>query len=256
MFKGIVENVGSLPFATLVARFKDLGIQGYRTWFQIDWKRLTKSSDFAMIRKMKAAGFPACVCFTTKDAPPSPSTAEVWFKSARKASAGAVELWEVGNEPNLTNYWNGTLKDFVLTIAIPAASALKGELTCSASISKDLKALQQLKDLGGFNGYTYVGYHPYGYTPKEHTANVAGACKIAGSQKLCMTEWNMHGATPSGWAINIKNLWAIDSAQPTVSRAYYYRGVKSSQPAGKAGVFIDKTLRPNEPFYSTVKGLK
>lgn len=142
----------------------------------------------------------------------------------------AVDRWEVGNEPDLKNYWNDPsldvnvrVKNWVKQFLVPGAEVLKaaGETVVSAGPSSSptiLKTmLDSLNSLGKMGLIDYVGFHPYAtFNPNDATGanlqrdNILRAKSYADAygKQMIATEWNVrgygnYGAYDSTWATAI-----------------------------------------------------
>jgi len=242
-------------FNGLNKAFKDVGVKSLRVWIGVDWNQ---APSFDYLKPFKNAGYSICACFTTTDVP-TPDQVTKYFTDAVKNSNGIIDFWEMINEPNLSKYWNGSLKDCVEKVMKPAFAVLdsKGQKVVGAAISEDTKKLEEILSYGYLNYCHYVAFHPYKNTPKEHIANVKKAKALVGNKPLFITEWNMHanlgGLSEQEWADSLD--FVYQSIRDYIFGAWYYRSVVGGEFAGKAGI-IEVDLSPHQPFYDGVKKIK
>ena len=245
------ESLWDANFDTAVAQAKSLGVTAVRVWlgFQGYGDRpnaydppaafgtvyndgIPSQNDaeqsMARIFDLKDAGFKVMV--TVNDATKSIPTSAVQVQSfyrhlmdspevrgGTRTLDSAVDFWEVGNEPDSSNYWNPSastktvrLQSYVDQLLIPAATELKkdGETVVSAGVSYDPTdlntILSRLTSKSAIGLIDYAGFHPYGTsTPggssqvvDRATSAVAYAKKVG--KPLMATEWNVRGFGTSG----------------------------------------------------------
>lgn len=98
------------------------------TW---SWGRYDVLVEAARARGLEVLGVIAySPPWATDGAPVSgvPRNAQDWARFCRAAAAryrGRIAAWEVWNEPNLPQFWSGTPEEYVETVLIPGAVALR-----------------------------------------------------------------------------------------------------------------------------------
>lgn len=253
---GIVTGT-SQDFNKLDASFKDLGCKSLRIWYSVDWNNPVSTSEIVNWKKFKDAGYSIVACFTT-NVVPTPDKVRNFFQKSFLATNGIVDYYEMINEPNLSNYWTGTLKECVENVMKPAYETLKplGQKVIGSAISEDTNKVKEILSYGYLNYCDIVAYHPYGNTPQVNIDHVKTVKGLIGDKKLFLTEWNIHGKwgglSYQQWADSLKMIYA--NIRNYVDGVWYYRSIRSSQPAGSAGV-IKEDLTPNPPFYEGVKAI-
>jgi hypothetical protein len=265
IIKGI-NYFNEVGFAGFDAFAKPANVKAIRTWQCVRPDRLPTVQDFHWYKPYKAAGYKIInVCTIAEkgqhgDLPTASQTA-AWFSTAAKLSGGLVDGWEVGNEPNLANYWPGTLTEFMDRFMKPAYEALKGkgQIVYGASVAENTDRLKDLVNLGYCNYCDYASHHPYTTDVQKHIGNVARAKQLVGSKPLALTEWNIHGywnnpkLTAQQWADSLPLM--LEGIRPYVSEAYYFQFTKNNSAGGVAGIWDKTTKQPIEPFWSAVTGL-
>lgn len=263
LLKGLTEHF-SAPWKKIGPGLRDAGAVIVRGWKSPDWNTPPTAKFFADVMDCKNAGLRTIACCTTPQPPKSIKQVKDWYARAFELGHAAVDLWEIGNEPNLNTveakrsesdaFWIGTLRSYFDQHLAPACEVLKdrGAQIIGGSISKDLQALANLVKFGLPQLVQFAGYHPYGFNPQEHVANCKGAYQICGPLGIAATEWNFHAGSPDQWVRGIGTCWA--AAKAYLAMALYYRGEESGQPAGKLGIY-DHDHNPRQPFYDTFKSL-
>ena len=254
---------------TISTSFLDgLNLTSARIWKEVsDWDNPPSSSEFNNIRKLQSQGIKTVVVFTPKEnkkvngncvkSVPIPNYTQVYnyFKKAAAAANGAVDYWEIGNEPNLCTYWSGSMKQYVDIMEKGAWDALHplGEITISGSVSWDANALKTT----GLTSYAdIIGFHPYGDSADQQISRIKAARANIGSVKpMFLTEWNIHGRhynSDDKWAAQIP--LAYNGIKSYVQGIWYYPSkLNPTSMAGPAGLRTADGSSANEPYYSTYK---
>ena len=251
-----LNNVTSSTYATTVNLLHQTGTKSVHFYLSVDsYSDHSENGLFKYIRDFHNDGFSTLVTVTPKDGlRASYSTVNSYFSWLAGDLGGAVDIWEVGNEPDL-NGWN--MPDYVNQLLDPASAALHahGEKVCSGGVSWNPADIQSMVDNGMLNDVDYVGYHPYRPTLAGVESCVAEIKSMIGNKPLIATEWNTRGFSSSdtgAWADAIANYWPV--IKNDFAAEYYYASYKVNTPAGPAGL-LTSSGSPNEPFYSTFKSL-
>ncbi len=256
---------------------KGLNLTSARIWKEVrDWDNPPSSSEFSNMRKLQAEGIKTVVVFTPTEnkkvngscvkSVPIPNYNQVYnyFKKAAAAANGAVDYWEIGNEPNLCTYWSGSMKQYVDILQKGAWDALHplGEITISGSVSWDANALKT----PGLTSYAdIIGFHPYGgsgeNSAEQQISRIKQARANIGSTKpMFLTEWNVHyrkdktdfSFDKAKWAAQLPI--AYNGIKNYVQGIWYYPSkYRPDSMAGPAGLRTADGSSANEPFYSTYK---
>ncbi|HEY0007525.1 MAG TPA: SdrD B-like domain-containing protein, partial [Tepidisphaeraceae bacterium] len=161
-------------------------------------------------------------------APTSSSQASSFFNylknikdpSSTATLADAVDYWEIGNEPDLGEYWKESatdkvtgLRSYVDKLLIPAAEALRSgpspEQVVTGGVSwkpEDMNnILSTLQSRGKLGVVDYAGYHPYGrfnpdtgFNEQKDRALAAAAVGAKFNIPVMATEWNVRGYAVNG----------------------------------------------------------
>ena len=251
-YNGVSVNTHDDP-SILIPILKKLGVKSVRLWWQMDTWESRGGAAAMSIREAQAyhaAGFNVMM---NVDAPEVPTTAQAiaFFKyiGSQKSALAAVNLWEIGNEPDRPPYWQGTAAQYVNIILKSAWDVLHplGAKILGAGPSWDPGYAQLMVNAGYLNYCDYAGMHPYGYSVSEVIERATEAAKIYGSKPLILSEWNVRGATsPAQW---VSELEQIAPALKKVSdEAFYFCLMKCDTMAGPGGL-ITPTFTPNGPFF-------
>ena len=241
--------------ASVTSMLNDTGTRTVRLWLGVNSFSHNETGMFKYIRKYKAEGFDVTLSVvpTTKA---SNSTVESYFDWLAGDLGGSVDRWEVGNEPDRSQ-WSGNLDGYVSDLLAPAYAGLHshGEKVVSAGVSWNPDDEATMVRAGMLNYCDYVGYHPYAKTVSQLQSNVAAVKALAGGKQLVASEWNARGheGDAAGWNQAIKDFWP--TIRDNFYAAYYYSAVKSNTMAGAAAV-LTSGGGANGAFYSTYKGLK
>ncbi len=269
-------------FETAVAEAKKLGIEVVRVWIDINsysdrphaydpvnyedithkWKGWTEgrpeTAGLAIQRAidLKQAGFSVSVTVNKYDGLPPDSKAEIQnyytalLNTTETSSGGmklkdAVDFWEIGNEVDLTGYWNPPgattkterIQKYVDDVLLPVSEILHQgptatrERVMSASVSwspNDLNTiLQRLKTLNRLDAIDYAAYHPYGdKSAVADRSKRAHDFAAAVGKEIVATEWNVRGFALDGsqdtqWAAAVDDLYK-HSIAPNFAFGFYY----------------------------------
>lgn len=268
LLKG-VNYFNEFPLAQFKTYADDCGIKGIRTWLTMHPGEMLSSSHFDWMRWYKKAGYKVTAVATipekgTHASLPTAQQTKDWFNHTVGVAAGAIDAWELGNEPNLANYWNGTLTEFMNNYMKPAYGVLKAknQKVLGASVAEDTAKLKALVDLGYLEYCDEPTMHIYTTNAQKHIDGCKKAFEYVKGKKLIITEWNIHGywntprLTDQQWADSLPVM--LEGIRPYCSELYYFQTVKNTAPAGVAGLFTKGTnsFTHHEPFYSAFKNLR
>lgn len=172
----------------LVPLYKQAGIRWLRVWY--NWASLEpKPGEYRgddvkeALRLAKQNGFK--ILFVIWGTPPHAGKGELsdvpqmtafsnycrWLKNYLR---GLVDAWEIGNEPNLKKYYNGSPSSYVKTLATAYPILKDNGLVIAAGPSgaSTPDYWQALIDAGWEKYCDRVNYHPYRKRPKEVIARV------------------------------------------------------------------------------------
>ena len=166
-YNGVSINTHVDP-SLLIPILKNLGVKSVRLWWQMDtWE--SRGGDAAMsIREAqayRAAGFNVMM---DVDGPEVPTVAQAtaFFKyiASQKSALAAVNLWEIVNEPNIADSWEGTASQYVNIVLKSAWDVLHplGAKIVGGGPSWDVNYAQSMVNAGYLNYCDYAGMHPYG----------------------------------------------------------------------------------------------
>ncbi len=236
-----INDASSATMNKAIPKLKALGVKSVRIWIGTDFKSKSWEGPMQRCVDYAKAGFDVMAAVVPKNGV-VPSTANVtsWFQWAMgTALKGAVDRWQVGNEPDHDQYWRGSPVSYVTALLKPASAVLKaqGEAVVSAGPSWNPKDVQNMIDAGMLGMVDYVGYHPYA-TQGLYKTRLADIQKVvAGRKPLLASEWNIRGleGNKTSWANAVKE--AYPYIKGTFAINYYFALVeKSSTRAGPAGL--------------------
>lgn len=252
------NSVTSTNYKSLVTLLRDSGTTTVRLWYGFsDYDSRTANRVVTWAEKFKYDGFDVTMTVSPDGGlvgTPAQTTGLFNFLVGIPGLTNAVDRWEIGNEEDSSNYWKGSLKQYVGDFLAPASAVLHGvgEKVVSGGVSWNPADVQKLVDQGMLRYVDYVGYHPYRSTYADLVTKVAEVKAIADGKPLVATEWNVRGheddSSPVAWAADVKKFWPV--IRDNFYAAYYYAATKVATPAGPAGV-MKADGSPNEPFYST-----
>ena len=253
--QGLVQN--EVPTKRATKAMKDLGTKTVRLWYDPhSWDNTPDDSFFNFFAQNKAAGFHTMVIFSTPSVPTSADEVKAFYQRiiAHKGVKDLIDIWEIGNEPNVPAYWSGTLPEFVSLVMKPAYEVLHaaGEPVIGGGVSYNVDACVQLEAAGYSDYCDYAGFHPYGETGDIVVQRARDAKAAFGNMPMIVTEWNVQGLRYDvpNWA-NQLQIAAAGLSQIAYLN-YYYTLQTDTSHVGTGGA-INPDGTPNEPFYSIVK---
>ena len=168
---------------------------------------------------------------------------------------GAVDRWEILNEPDMDTYWHGTDSQYVNNVLKAAWNSLhpNGETVVGAGAAGSVDAARRMRDAGYLNYCDIANFHPYGWSVQSAKDMISQVDQIFGGKPLTATEWNLHvNASGSSWASMLAQLHPY-IAQHFDGGAYYYKfQYGTSSMSGPAGV-VTSSYQKHNPFYDVVK---
>ena len=237
-FAGVTVN-GDMTATKLIPILKKLHVKEVRLFFSFsDWSKHSGNTSIKQAQQYHAAGLK--VMMEVENARvPSYSEALSFFKyvAGRKDALAAVDLWEIGNEPNRPPFWQGTASQYVNTILKAAWTALhpKGEKIVGAGPTFDLGYCQALVDAGYLKYLDYANFHPYGHSVDQVIDHMTRSLQVYKGKPVIFSEWNIRDATStSDWQSKLNQIAARGSR--IAAFAFYYCLVKSNTWAGPAGL--------------------
>jgi hypothetical protein len=159
------------------------------------------------------------------------------YIKSRKDALAAVDLWEIGNEPNRPPFWHGTASQYVNNLLKAAWTVLHpiGEKIVGAGPTFDLGFGQKLVDAGYLNYVDYANFHPYGHSVQQVVQIMQGAAKIYKGKPVIFSEWNVRSATgTSDWISKLNQI--AQQGSHIAAYAFYFPLVKTTTLAGASGL--------------------
>jgi hypothetical protein len=251
------------------------GVDGVRIpmWkWGANWNVLPTHNDFNVYRNWIAAGFKTICCLTPSKPPPSDAIATAWFNALASATSdlkwsnGVNHRFEIGNEPNLSAFWQGGDVQLAVTALLkpafqildPAgfrvvgfALSAAGGGTFADDAANDKGKIADLQSYGYFN-YCHEGaWHQYGGTPAESANGLAAVRSVwPVGTPLLITEYGLHvgsidGPTLAAVVANVRNYGDGGAV---------YRLFPNATAGGRIGLLtaVDN-LTPFEPLYTAFK---
>ena len=237
-----------------IPKLKALGVKSVRIWLGTDFKSKSWEGPMQRCVDYANAGFDVmAVVVPNGGSIPSAANVTSWFQWATgTALKGAVDRWQIGNEPDHDQYWKGSPVSYVSGLLKPASAVLKseGETVVSAGPSWNTQDVKDMIDAGMLNMVDYVGYHPYATNGLYKTRLSEIKTVIAGRKPLLASEWNIRGISDkTAWAAAVKD--AYPYIKGTFAINYYFALVqKYTTMAGPAGIIT--TSGATTGFYNAL----
>jgi hypothetical protein len=253
--KGINIGEGDDPSAKIPV-LRDLGVESVRIWMGLTaWSnRWTAANTFANARAYKAAGFKVTL-LTTCTKVPTYAESKAYFDWAVGQAGSAVDYWEIGNEPNLSQYFSGSLSQYVKQELKGAWDSLHahGEKVIGAGLTASRSSNQTMKDAGYLNYVDYANIHPYDTSVSGQEQTIKDIKSMFAGKPLVATEWNFQlSSSNTSWSSMLKTIYPF--VEQNLSGAYYFNYNVTSSPAGFAGV-MNSNGSKHQPFYDTFKSM-
>ncbi len=256
-----VVNMSSSNYSTIVNALRDTGTKSVRMWFGFsDYNTRAESGVFKLVKALKSDGFDVMLAVVPKNGI-NGSEAQVrglfdWLVNDTGLK-GAVDRWQVGNEPDHDTYWRGTVTSYVTKYLKPASEVIRaaGEKVVSAGPSWNPEDIKAMVGAGMLNYADYIGYHPYRSTLSDLKAKIAEVKSYIGGKQLVASEWNIRdrNGNKTYWAEGVAEFWPV--IRDNFYAAYYFSSTVVNSMAGPGGILYSSGAK-NEPFYSTYKTFK
>lgn len=251
-----VNKAWGSTYNVITKMLRDTGTHSVKAWLTINSYSSRDSSVFKYIKKFHDAGYDVTLTADPKSGlHGSAASVKAYFDWAAKAGGGAVDRWEIGNEPDRESPWKGHLSSYVNDLLKPAYQGLHahGEKVVSGGVSWNPADIKTMVNAGMLNYCDMVGYHPYRSSVSDLKAKVAEVKTLARGKPLVATEWNVRGAkSQSQWASEIAQFWPV--IRDNFYAAYYFAAIKTGSMAGVAAVETAGG-KANGPFYSAYKSM-
>ncbi|HEX8342884.1 MAG TPA: hypothetical protein VF624_18420 [Tepidisphaeraceae bacterium] len=245
---------------------QDLGAAGMRLWCSMRDNQPPPAEKFAYARFYKSLGLKVVMCCTgaTLGEWYTPGRVAAWFAEAARlaggAAGGAVDGWEIGNEPNLRQYNRWEPLRYVRDFVAPASTTLRalGGRIYSPSVTADVGYMRNLIALGLLPLIDVLNVHVYQSSVKAHVELLKRFADLAPDLPLCESEFNINGdlckppLTAAQWAEQIGPL--VEGVRGVLDEAYLF--VLNSHKDLEHSALLNtrvNPIRPNEPMYSAVR---
>jgi hypothetical protein len=235
---------------------KSLHIGSVRMWWGMNtWSNRAGNWAIQEAQMLKNAGFKVMMNVGVADVP-SYGTAKAFFDYVKNKSGAlkAVDLWEIGNEPNQSQFWKGSASQYVNNVLKAAWDSLHpaGAKIVGAGATWDVTYAQQLKDAGYLKYVDYANFRPYGPLPQDVLTRAKGAAAVFSGKPIIFSEWNVRSySSDSDWAAKIDQ--ARKLIAPIADIAFYFPLKMGSTLAGHGGL-VTSSWSQHNPFYNVFKG--
>ena len=251
-----VNSASNAAFEKSIPIMKKLGVSTVRLWHGVDaWDHKEITTPLKRAVRLSNEGFDVLMVIANDDRKvPNAADVKSWFNWAMDQDElrKAVDRWEVGNEPDLPQYWNGSLKQYVQNFLKPASEALRahGETVVSAGVSWNPKDIEEMIGYGMLNYTDYIGFHPYANGVSLQNKRIQELKDIVrGRKPLAATEWNVRGyekGSKTDWAKAVEH--AYTNIKDNFELNYYFVLFANNSMAGPGGILkSDGSI--NKPFY-------
>lgn len=235
---------------------KDLHVGSVRMWWGMNsWGNRSGNWALQEAKMLSDAGLKVLMNVGVADVPSYNEAAAFFSYVKNKPGASAVDIWEIGNEPNQKSFWKGTASQYVNNVLKAAWDVLHpaGFKIAGAGPTWDVGYAQILKDAGYLKYVDYANFHPYGPSPEDVRARAAGAKAVFAGKPIIFSEWNVRGneGNPAAWAKEVDQ--ARKLIAPIADIAFYFPFKLGSTMAGKGGLVTSSFTKRN-PFYDVYKG--
>jgi fibronectin type 3 domain-containing protein len=251
---GIVQNEVSANVA--IPALRELGMTSVRLWYSLrDWNAQPYMADLNRALQYKQAGFTVTVAIVAKTQTDA-NTAKAYFQrlAGNSTARQAIDFWEIGNEPNLHEFWNGSLQSYVSNYLKPAYEAIKpwGETVVGGGVSWDVNAVRTLVAAGYNNYCDYANFHPYGESGAIVIQRARDARAAFNNKPMIVSEWNVQFVTDTTRWANEVNIAGKGLSNIAYMNYYFALGVGDSH-VGQGGV-INGNGTKNTKFWNVVYG--
>lgn len=251
--RGMVMN--EVPANVAIPALRELGMTHVRLWYGLDnWYSGPNQWALNRAQEFKNAGFTVVLAIVAKQQTDY-GTAKSYFQrlAADPKARQVIDFWELGNEPNMPQYWNGSLQSFVQNFMRPAYEEIKkyaNEPVIGGGISWDVNAVRTLVQHGYNNYCDYGGFHPYGESGAIVTQRARDARAAMNNKPMIITEWNVQFITDQNrWAAE-NNIAAAGLSQIAEMNYYFALAVNNSH-VGQGGVIYTNGSK-NWTFWNSV----
>ena len=112
--------------STAIPMLQQLGSKAVRLWYSVgNWSdRSINSWDLSMVQQYNNAGYTVTLAINNPNVPDYNTAKGLYSTLANSQLKNYVDYWEVGNEPNMYEFWHGSLQQFVTNNMRPAYEAL------------------------------------------------------------------------------------------------------------------------------------
>lgn len=258
----------SLRESVLKPIFAEQDFDGFRTWENFEWGQKWDSTKFDKLRRHRSLGRRIVALFHVDHIGESDAKMRDTFKAMMDATGGAVDGYEILNEPNLKNYFpSGSLANAmrIQQIAHEVISAA-GRVHYGFAISTDINAVKAVDRVGYFGTCHVATFHPYQNERIGAIAVTKQYIEIVNQRRpISLTEWGLHGRwtkppqNDEQWADNYQPI--VTAIEDDVHEICIYRMEQNGQPAGHGGII--KPVDPANPdvfvrtaFYEPVRLLR
>src|SRR5439155_10220457 len=194
-YDGVSVTLAADP-AQVIPQLKQLHVGSVRTYFNrvTTWDPTGGDQGLAAAAAYKAAGF-RIIMVVGHDQVPTYDQATTFFQyvASRKDALKLVDLWEIGNESNQTQFWKGTAQQYVSLVLQAAWNVFHplGAKVVGAGPTFDVNYCKTLVTDGYLNYVDYANFHPYGSTPDEVYQRAVGARDAFAGKPVLFSEWNI-----------------------------------------------------------------
>jgi len=241
----------------VIPQLKALHVGSVRIWFNRaeSWEA-TGGDGIAFAKAYKEAGFRVMMVIGDDKVPTlEQSTAFFQYVANYKDALKYVDLWEIGNEPNIPGFWKGTGEEYVNLVLKPAYEVLHplGALIVGAGPTWDVNFAKKLVTYGYLDYVDYANFHPYGSTPEEVYTRAVGARDAFAGKPILFSEWNIRNTSgKDAWAAKVdatRKLLATVGADSS----FYFTLVVAETMAGPGGLINLADYSANQPFFDMFK---
>jgi len=110
----------------------------------------------------------------------------------------SIHIWEMWNEPDLTNYWNSGEQAYVTSILVPGFNAVRAadpsaKVVIGAPSQANSSWLNSIYTMGGGNSFDIMAYHDYGPYPLADGSTVQSVLDAhgQGSKPIWLGEYGL-----------------------------------------------------------------
>lgn len=254
---GISANTNGDPASKYIQVLNDVGIKNVRIWYsftnynaKIDQWYVNRVLDY------DRAGYKVMLAVLNPNVPSSEAQAKSFFQrlANHPGLAGAVDYWQINNEPNMGAFWRGSLQQYVKLNLKPAYEVLKakGETVVGAGPSWDVNAARTLTSAGYLNYCDYAAFHPYGENANIVIQRARDARAAYNNKPMMVTEWNIQSVSNQTQWVTELNKAAVGLSN--ISYMNYYFALKQSATHVGSGGLLKYDGSKNTLFYNAVKG--